>query len=223
MAYVNGTKSRSKQKDVTGMRFGRLLVLELFDVVTSKSGFSMTRWKCLCDCGAVRNVRRQHLVSGHTNSCGCLNKEITTARNLKHNCSPRSGHTPEYSVWSTMITRCENPRREKFARYGARGISVCERWRGSFECFLEDMGPKPSPQHSIDRIDNDGNYEPSNCRWATVAEQARNRSSTVMIEAFGKRQCMSDWAKEIGISVQTIRERLKRGVDPLMAVRRRRS
>lgn len=118
---------------------------------------------------------------------------------------------PEYGVWRSMIQRCEYPRRPEYHRYGGRGIRVCPRWRLSFKDFYVDMGPRPSPRHSIDRIDNDGNYEPLNCRWATPEEQQANRSCAVWISHDGRRQTLQQWSDELGIPYATISARLRKG------------
>ena len=122
-------------------------------------------------------------------------------------------HRPEYSNWSAMKARCLNPNHKNFKQYKGRGIKVCERWRNSFDNFYADMGPKPSPKHSIERRDNDGDYEPSNCFWATQAEQRRNQRNNRLLTFDGKTQCLIDWAAETGISRQAIYRRLKRGWD----------
>jgi len=117
----------------------------------------------------------------------------------------------EAESWRSMIRRCYNPKHHKFATYGARGVKVCDHWRNSFEAFLADMGPKPTPKHTIERIDNDGDYSPDNCKWATNAEQSRNMRTNHRITAFGRTQILEDWSRETGISAQTIRQRLKSG------------
>lgn len=157
--------------DLTGSRFGRLTVMR-------RAGNASTgdaQWLCICDCGETVTVRGTRLRSGESRSCSCLQKEIVSSRNSTH----RLSKSPEYRSWSSMIARCENPKYHHYHRYGGRGITICDRWRDSFESFLADMGPRPSLSHSIDRYpDNDGNYEPGNCRWATPAEQRHNRSDS---------------------------------------------
>jgi hypothetical protein len=142
------------------------------------------------------------------------------------------GHamTPEYTAWMSMRRRCEDPRGPMFRHYGGRGISVCRRWRKSFEAFLADVGPRPSPLHSLDRIDNDRNYEPGNVRWATRIEQASNKRTSRLIEYRGRTQTAAAWARELGILYNTVLERLKRGwpaarslSEPIDVRRRRKS
>lgn len=158
-----------------GMRFGSLLVVSLDTPSTQHKSI----WKCICDCGKTRNVRGHNLLTGNTKSCGCVGREKLSKRSLIHG-HARSGMsagrvTPEYCAWTAMKQRCSNPKCHAFKTHGGRGIRVCERWLNSFKNFLDDMGLRPSRFHSLDRYpDQDGNYEPGNCRWATTKEQARN-------------------------------------------------
>jgi hypothetical protein len=140
---------------------------------------------------------------------------IKNDKRIKHGeCRGRysgKSDTTEYSTWHGMIQRCTNPNSPRYDRYGGRGISVCSRWRESFQNFLDDMGRKPSQSHSIDRINNDGNYEPSNCRWATQAEQMRNASSANLLTHNGETLCLTDWSIKTGISISGLRHRIALG------------
>jgi len=146
-----------------GKRFGRLLVIDVAPL--SRSGHS--RWVCLCDCGSIRTVFSTNLLRGFTVSCGCYQREVSTVHGL--------GYHPLIGLWRQMIRRCEDRRCKDFVYYGARGIRVCVRWRRSFANFIRDMGERESPLLTVDRVNNNGDYCPSSCRWSTRAEQARNR------------------------------------------------
>lgn len=154
--------------DLTGRRFGRLIVAERMSRINRG-----TRWDCLCDCGKHITVYAHNLASGCTSSCGCLQREARAAR-ATHGQYRNNSVSPEIKAWEKMRERCLNPKDISYKNYGGRGITVCKRWL-SFDNFLSDMGKRPSPKHSLDRINNDGIYEPSNCRWATRTEQNRNR------------------------------------------------
>lgn len=161
--------------DMTGQRFGKLLVQRRSPVNSTQNA---AQWLCKCDCGNETTVIGILLRNGRTRSCGCLHADQMVAlvvRGTKHGHATK-GITPTYHTWASMLARCENPNNTRYADWGGRGIRVCDRWH-DFRNFLSDMGEKPKA-HSIDRINNDGNYEPGNCRWATMREQNRNRRNT---------------------------------------------
>ena len=176
--------------DLTGKRFGRLTVLRRSGTYVAPSGTNFPLWDCVCDCGEfVPNSLGLRLRNGKTKSCGCWHRERSRAQavrmghaNLRHGHKRQGKPTRAYEIWTSMVKRCENPNHVAWKHYGGRGITVCKRWRESFECFLEDMGFPPADR-TLDRINNNGNYEPGNCRWATRSEQIRNRRTAAEIRA----------------------------------------
>lgn len=204
-------------KDMTGMRFGRLLVIRLGERGPKKQ----TQWVCACDCNPAREVLIQAsgMAAGRTKSCGCLQREAAGAHRITHG----NSNTPTYMSWSHAKSRCYRRLNRNFANYGGRGITMCERWRESFAAFLADMGERPSDKHSIDRINNDGHYScgkcedciarglAANCRWATYKEQARNTRRNLIVEANGEVACVSEWSERTGLSGDMIRARVNKG------------
>ena len=157
--------------NLVGRRFTRLVVTEQGEARTHPGAGVSHHWICVCDCGTVKSVSGRALRSGLTQSCGCLNKELARSRATTHG----GTGTAEYRAWRHMIGRCTDKNDKAFKDYGGRGIEVCDVWRKSFSAFLNHVGVRPSAGHSIDRINNDGNYEPGNVRWATAEIQANNK------------------------------------------------
>ncbi|SOY65623.1 conserved hypothetical protein [Cupriavidus phytorum] len=191
--------------DLTGQRFGRLTVIEW--------GFN-GKWLCQCDCGKEHRAQGYKLKTGETKSCGCAKADISREKATRHGMADSRVHRS----WMSMRQRCENPSDGAYGRYGGRGIKVCERW-SAFENFLADMGPMPD-DCTLDRIDVNGDYEPSNCRWATYREQARNQRTNRKITHAGKTMCLAGWADELGIGRSTLAYRLKSGLTFEQAISR---
>lgn len=190
-----------------GQKFGFWKIAGVAKKQRGKSAFI----KCKCVCGTVRDVETARLIGGESKSCGCKATELRVPQITTHGQAKGGQETPEYSAWRAMIQRTTNSSSPDWHNYGGRGITVCDRWRHSFENFFEDMGKRPSNGHSIDRIDNEQGYKPGNVRWATAAEQARNTRRTRKLTYDGRTQALTDWATELGVAESTIRSRLKRG------------
>jgi len=189
-------------KDHAGLKMGRLEVLSLS---ARDPAWGNHLWDCRCECGKVKAIGIKSILSGKTRSCGCIFAE----RFVDPGSEPHGkSKTQVYRTWIDMRKRCNNPKDPNYKHYGGRGISVCERW-GNLSSFIEDMG-EPEKGFTLDRIDVNGGYEPSNCRWATMKEQANNKRSTKMIEWSGKSQSITQWCEELGVKPSQVRYRLKR-------------
>ena len=194
--------------EMIGRTFGRLTVLEDAGPTNSNE----RRYLCICECGGKRRVRGARLRHGEATDCGCGAREIIS-RTAKRTFTVHGlSRTPTYSVWHGIIGRCTNPKSGAWKNYGGRGISVCERWR-DFLSFLEDMGERPQATE-IDRIDNDGNYEPGNCRWVTRRQNLSNRRNSRFLSANGNTMTIAEWSIKTGIQDGTIRARLRRKCSP---------
>lgn len=195
-------------KDLTGLKFNHLLV----NSINLKDSNGNLKWNCTCDCGNTIVVYGDNLRRNHTKSCGCKKGQIISAKKIKHGCSKSKEITAEYRTWSNILSRCYNKKASAYERYGGVGISVCKRWRDSFENFLLDMGERPSKFHSIDRYpDKNGNYCPENCRWATLKEQAQNKNNNVWYEKDGIKMIQSDWSKKLNVTDNAIKFHMKSG------------
>jgi hypothetical protein len=185
-----------------GDRYGRLTIVE----ETEKTD-NQRKFLCLCDCGNKKEINLLRLRSGKTKSCGCYSVELAISRSTTHG----QYGTPLYRVWNSMKQRCENPKTERYERYGGRGIKVCEEWL-DFNCFFEwSMDNGYAEGLTLDRIENNSDYEPSNCRWTTVVKQMNNRSTNHFLTYDNKTMTIADWGRETGINPAAINKRLRRG------------
>jgi hypothetical protein len=197
--------------NIIGERYGRLVCLKEDKPHYSSGGIKSRMIVCLCDCGRRVSVLFGGLRNGRIKSCGCFKKEILLSINTTHGLCPRNNITPEYSAWTHMKSRCLDSNDKQYKNYGARGIKVCERWL-QFENFWEDMGPRPSDKHSLDRWPNiNGDYTPENCRWATTKEQSRGKRTNIWVEFGGIKMVAKDAASYFGISYQVFGYHLRRG------------
>jgi hypothetical protein len=198
-----------KFQNLTGGRYGQWLVL--FYAGVSRTGPS-SMWQCRCNCGVERIVGGSELTCDRSKSCGC---RTGVARVVRVPSRPSKTHgmfgTPEYGSWTSMIQRCCNPKAKGYHNYGGRGIRICAEWRASFQAFFAHVGRRPSPDHSIDRIDNEGHYEPGNVKWATDREQNSHRRDSRVIVFQGTSLTLIEWSRRLGMDDGTIASRLRRG------------
>lgn len=184
-------------ENLAGRQFGRLTAIAI-DPAKRNSG--KVYWACRCFCGGRTSASANNLKTGKVRSCGCVRPG-----NRTHGKS----WMPEHKVWKSMRRRCASVRDKHWKDYGGRGIKVCARW-GSFENFLEDMGRRPTPKHSLDRVDNNGDYEPTNCRWSTIDEQAANKRNSCRVEYRGRMLTYAELGRISGIDQRLIRNRHER-------------
>jgi hypothetical protein len=187
--------------DITGRRFGRLVIIE-----RAANWRGKTMWRCRCDCGSQLAVQTNSLTSGNTKSCGCLASGLLAERNTTHGMT----HTRIYGIWRRMRQRCGDPNCTDYERYGGRGVSVCEEWAESFEAFHTwALANGYQRELTIDRIDADGDYEPRNCRWITLADQNRNKRNNRLISFGGKTKTLAEWSRALGIDHSLLRYRIR--------------
>ena len=194
-----------KVSNLTDQTFERLVAIAHM----GSNKYSGAIWLCYCSCGKFRIVSSVNLKRGNTQSCGCLHREISKKINTTHGMT----HSSENKSWGGSIQRCTNPKNKKYKDYGARGITVCPEWRESFEAFYRDMGPKPSPQHSLGRRDNNGPYSKDNCKWETDIEQQNNTRVNKFLTYSNKTQTLVQWSRELNINRNTLASRLQRHKD----------
>jgi hypothetical protein len=208
MATITPIPPERRFQDLTGNRYGRLVVLGWAG--HSRHGHPV--WICRCDCGKEKEATSSNL-RGNTRSCGCLNRE-NQQRLGRADLGGITKFLPEYGGWRQMIRRCHNPSHQQYPRYGGRGITVCDRWRygengeHGFLCFIADMGLRPSDRHTLDRTNNDLGYSPENCAWRTFNEQARNRGNTVMVTYRGQEMTLPAACELAGLRYQIVWQRL---------------
>lgn len=190
-------------QDLSQFRVGRLVARRRIVRPSSE----VTYWECMCDCGRPTVVTASNLKSGRTQSCGCIARERASRQLKTHGMS----RTPEYFAWSQMRARCRDKKHQAYKDYGGRGIYVCPEWDRGFAAFLRDMGTRPTPKHSLDRIDNDGPYAPGNVQWATMTNQHNNRRRNRHLELNGERHTVAEWAKLKGLTKTALYQRLENG------------
>lgn len=189
-----------KRMDLIGREFGLMRVIAFAGLDARRN----SRWLCVCKCGTQKVCLGFNLTRNHIVSCGCRTQLKTEQRAEEH---------PDWRPFSSMLCRCYHPKTPGYKNYGGRGIVVCDRWReGGFWVFIADMGPRPTPNHSLDRIDNDGPYSPENCRWSTPKQQGRNRRTTVRLTYQGETLPMIEWVERLGLDYNQVRHRYRKGM-----------
>ena len=187
-----------KFRDLVGQRFGRLVAVALDKDKPIQTRSSSAQWVCRCDCGTVKTLLSQSLVNGNVVSCGCYSAEKAHG----------GKGSPEYRSWQAMKTRCLNSNSEDYPNYGGRGVKVCDSWVHDFPQFLHDMGPRPGMEYSLDRIDTNCDYKPSNCRWATPVEQSNNKRGNVLVTMRGETRTFTDWCRHLNLDYRTVKARV---------------
>jgi hypothetical protein len=210
MATSHPIPTHARFQDLTGRAFDRLAVI---DYAGARGGHQF--WRCRCSCGRTCAATANNLLRGHTRSCGCRKAEIIAGGARRRHSGSR---TPEWTAWQHMKGRCYDAASRDYPNYGGRGISVCERWLACFDNFIADMGRKPSPELTLDRIDNDGPYCPENCRWATRSVQTTNKRLTRRVTLDGVTKTVHEWCEQYHTGPHLVVQRLRKGWEPLRAL-----
>lgn len=201
-----GINSAMRALEITGQTFGRLTAMHR-EAVNSRH----TYWRFACVCGTEKVIKLDSVTRGLSKSCGCLLKEVTASRSLKHGHSTGRRESRELKSYNHAKARCQNPNNAKYPQYGGRGIRMCDAWVNNSSLFLADMGPCP-PGHTLDRINPHGHYEPGNCRWADSHQQARTRTDNVIVEHSGQRMILKDYAIALGLDYKRLHRLLRSGM-----------
>lgn len=207
MKLLRPNAPRARAVDITGQTFGRLTVVAFDRFYYTPNGTKRAVWLCRCECGKEISVNGCSLKSGNTKGCGC----VPSGRRHGFNSHPLR------HIWNGIMRRCHNPLDKDYENYGGRGIFVCQRWH-DFINFAEDMSPRPSLEYSVGRLDNDGPYDPENCRWETVVQQGRNKRSSRFVTVGNDSATVSEWAERTGIKYSTLLRRLDKGERPELAI-----
>ena len=203
----------TRYQDISGRRYGRLVAVRQ----VSSDGERPTVWLFRCDCGAEKELASTNVIQGSTRSCGCLRREVSGETQLRHGTARRGKKTSEYATWHNIRSRCYSPKNRSYADYGGRGIRVCDRWLNGdgklsgYECFLADMKEKPTPRHTVERIDNDGPYSPDNCVWGIRRAQSRNKRTTIRVVFRGRDVALIDLCDELGLRYRRVADRMRKG------------
>lgn len=194
--------------DLSGKKYGRLSVIRQDGYHVFPSGKRKSKWLCVCDCGNVVSVVGSDLIASHTQSCGCMRRDMATNLKLSHG----NSNTRLYRIWTGIKNRCYNPKQDNYAYYGGKGVTVCDEWIQSFDAFYDwAINNGYHESLTIDRIDVSGNYCPENCRWITAEEQSLNRTDNLVISFNGKSQTLKEWSKEVGIAYSCLLYRIDSG------------
>lgn len=198
--------THSRFRNLTGKTFGKLKVISFAGMINNRRGTRTATWNCVCECGKECQIIAGNLITGCSKSCGCVQRENSRNASIVHGYCVDRKMPPEYFVWSGMWDRCTRENNKSFPDYGGRGITVCDRWK-DFPAWFSDMGPRPTRNHTIERRDTNGNYEPINCIWDTRKAQNRNKRNNTLLTFNGITKCIVEWAEELGVDPKNLSNR----------------